>query len=311
MATLLTNKKMHPALRARIEKSVTGRSSPEATAARLRALVRFLSVAVFIGAIVWVATKRRELTRTMDAQRAAVLDAFASRTAGITEEDRGATARYEGVLVRLAGPYEGDTAMPAPIGGRTMVYVRGPIESFASAGSVVKAAGASIDDTFARCFVDPPRSRAEKDVLPKVRAIYTGPAAGSVERLADAYSAQRVLSPAWQARVRASQSDKELAALRSEVEHTPFERARSVWHADLLLAVMDEPGDTKAPAELDGERPHEVRVALVETKTGRILLRMRKAVDPHDWNVASRPDYAAGLDACALAVDARALVKTP
>ncbi len=90
MSTLLTNKKMHPALRARIEKSVTGRTSPEATAARLRAIVRFLSVAVFIGAIVWVATKRRELTRTVDAQRAAVLDAFASRTAGITDEDRGA-----------------------------------------------------------------------------------------------------------------------------------------------------------------------------------------------------------------------------
>ena len=191
------------------------------------------------------------------------------------------------------------------------MYVRGPVESFSKAASIEKAAAASLDDAFSRCFVEPPRSRSEKDVLPKVRAIYTGPAAGKVERLADAYSARRVLSPAWQARVRAAQTEKELAALRSELEHTPFERAKSVWRAELLLVVMDEAGDPNAPTELDGERPHEVRVALLDTKTGTPLLRMRKRVDPSAWSVGARPDYAAGLDACALAFDARALLGTP
>jgi hypothetical protein len=307
MATLLTNRKMDPALRARVEKSISGRTSPEAAAARLRAILRFASIIVFVVAVVWIAGKRRETGHALELQRAGVLDAFSSRTANVGEEDRGAIARDEAVLVRLAGPWEGDLATPTSI-GRSIVYVRGPIESFTSAASIEKAAAASLDDAFARCFVDPPRSRSERDVLPKVRAIYTGPAAGKVERLADAYSARRVMSPAWQARVRAAQTEKELAALRSEVEHTPFERARSVWRAELLLVVMDEPGDANAPAELDGERPHEVRVALVDTKTGTPLLRMRKRVDPSAWSVGARPDYAAGLDACALAFDARALL---
>jgi hypothetical protein len=71
---------------------------------------------------------------------------------------------------------------------------------------------------------------------------------------------------------------------------------------------MDEAGDPNVPAELDGERPHDVRVALVETKTGRALLRMHAHVDPSVWNAGTRPEYASGLDACALAFDARALL---
>ena len=69
--------------------------------------------------------------------------------------------------------------------------------------------------------------------------------------------------------------------------------------------AMDEPAPLTSPAELDGERAHEVRVAIVEVASSKVLLRLRKHVDPSDWSPKVRPDYARGLDECALAADVR------
>jgi hypothetical protein len=96
--------------------------------------------------------------------------------------------------------------------------------------------------------------------------------------------------------------------MQNELDHTPFDRALAALRAELLLVVFDEPGNATVPAELDGERPHDVRVALVETKTGHALLRMHVRVDPATWNAEARPSYASGLDSCALAFEARALL---
>jgi hypothetical protein len=48
-----------------------------------------------------------------------------------------------------------------------------------------------------------------------------------------------------------------------------------------------------------------VRVAIVDVTASKVLLRMRKHVDPGDWSAKVRPDYARGLDECGLAVDVR------
>jgi hypothetical protein len=72
-----------------------------------------------------------------------------------------------------------------------------------------------------------------------------------------------------------------------------------------LLAVMDEPGDPKAPAGLDGERAHAVRVTLTEMGSGQVRLRHRGAVDPSWLSANTRAEYASGIDGCALAVDLR------
>ena len=312
MPTLLTNRKMDAALRARIENSLQARGSAEASAARLRALMRFTTLAIVVFAVGYMISKRHQQKSALETQRVAVLDAWTKKTSDITPDDKKALARYEAILQSLAGAYEGDTSRPNALTA-TIVYVRGPIESFRSTATIPKAAGQSLEDAFARCFVEPPRTKSEKDVLPKVRAIYTGPATGTknLERLETAYATQRLLDPDWIARGKTSQSEKELGVMQTLLDHTPFDRALVAWRAELLLAVMDEPGDTNVAAELDGERPHDVRVALVETKTGHALLRMHAHVDPSVWNAATRPEYASGLDACALAFEARALLGAP
>ena len=55
--------------------------------------------------------------------------------------------------------------------------------------------------------------------------------------------------------------------------------------------------------ELDGERPHDVRIGLVDLTSAKMLLRLRKRVDPTWISMNARAQYASGLDACALAMD--------
>jgi hypothetical protein len=68
---------------------------------------------------------------------------------------------------------------------------------------------------------------------------------------------------------------------------------------------MDEPGDPKAPAELDGERAHAVRVTLTEMESGQVRIRYRGAVDPSWLSANARAEHASGIDGCALALDLR------
>jgi hypothetical protein len=312
MPTLLTNRKMDAALRARIEHSLQARGSADASAARLRAIMRFASLAIVVYAIGYMISKRHAAKSALETQRTTLLDAWTKKTSDITPDDKKALARDEQLLESLAGVYEGDYAQPTAL-TRTIVYVRGPIESLRSTATIPKAAAQSLEDPFARCFVEPPRTKSEKDVLAKVRAVYTGTLGGlkNLERLETAYATKRLLDPAWIARAKSSASEKELAVMQTELDHTPFDRALVAWRAELLLAVMDEPGDANVPAELDGERPHDVRVALVETRSGHAVLRMHAHVDPSVWSAGTRPDYASGLDASALAFEARALLGAP
>src|SRR5690606_36753235 len=104
-------------------------------------------------------------------------------------------------------------------------------------------------------------------------------------------------------RVRAAEDGKELARLERDLERAPIERAKQAARAEILVAAVDEPGDGSGPTELDGERPHDIRLAIVDLPSGEVLLRMRRHVDPSWISTAKRPMYATGLDGCAFAFD--------
>jgi hypothetical protein len=124
-----------------------------------------------------------------------------------------------------------------------------------------------------------------------------------VRRLHDAEIGLPFLEPPWAERVREAETAADVARLRHDFEHAPIDRAQRAAKASLMLAALDEPGDGRGPIELDGERPHYVRVALVDLLADRPLLRRRVSVDPNWISAARRPSYATGLDSCALAYD--------
>jgi hypothetical protein len=305
MPTLLANPKMDPALRERVEASVGGaRSKP----ARFRAIIRITFALTVVFTVVATFVSNRLASREFERRRAKLLADLSAQSASLDAAQRGAIARDEALLRKLAGPYPGDVPASdlAHALGRPLVYVRGPLDQFAPGASIDKTAAASAEDAFVRCLVEPPRSRSERDVRKKALFAYTATAPiPNVHRLARAYAADQILSPAFEARVRSVRGGRALAVLEHEVERAHLEEGKKALGAPLLLAVMDEPGDAHAVADLDGERAHTVRVELVEVATSKVLLRARKHVDPSEWSAASRADLSSGLDACALAFDLR------
>ena len=309
MPTLLTNRRMPAELRARVEASVGGRTASRVKPARFRAIVRMLFAISVVATVVWTFAHNRVAARELERRRATLELALRTQSRSLTPHDRAAIAADEGLLRAFAETYAGDVAaidfaVPGALAA-PMVWVRGPVDAFASGPATQKTAMASIDEAFVRCLFDPPRSRRERDVLDKTRAAYAATAPlPNVYRLAEAYTADLLLAPQFEARV-ASADERELGVLEHRVERARLGEVKKALAAILLLAIFDEPGDPKVAADLDGERPHDVRVEIVDLQSSKVLLRSRKHVDPSAWSATSRAEWASGMDSCALAFDVR------
>jgi hypothetical protein len=322
IATLLVTDKMSPALRARIEASVRGRKATPGRRGKpfALAMLRMTLVLVFVLAIGSFAMARRRASAELEADRAALLDRFRKQASGLTAEQRSIGERIQGFLEQAAGPYPGDAVTSelraAGLGAtlaRSTVYVRGPLQSFTRLSGIRESASSSFGDAFVLCLLDPPSARTEKQLLGRARSALLGGtrverAAPQVARLYHALAGLPYLSPTWEERVKSAQKARELALLRRDFERAPLEGAKAAAKAELLLYAMDEPGDRSVPAELDGERPHHVRVGLIDLSTKKPLLALRRKVDPSWLSPASRAEYATGIDACSLALDVREAV---
>jgi hypothetical protein len=326
MATFLTTSKMDPALAERIEASVRGqkgsrtaRRTLAARARRIVSLARLVFVLTAVFGVYTVVAGRREARRALERSRAALLETVRERGASLPAADREAAAfvaRIEPWLGRLAREYEGDLVAEelrspsafATMLARPLVYVRGTTEALGSPSQLGALAAASTKDALVLCLLEPPETRSEKVFLDKVRSAYSGgwnleSRTSNVRRLNDATVGLPFLSRAWSEKVRSTEDAAELVRLRTELERAPIEQAKQAARAGLLLVAIDEPGDGKGPTELDGERIHPVRVALVDLEGGKVVLRARHGVDPSWVSASRRARYASGFDGCALALD--------
>lgn len=322
MATFLTTSKMDPALAARIDASVRGRRKrPGSTIApRVVAVLRVAAFGAIVALVGWFVTTRSHERRDVEQARATLLDDVRQKSASLTRYDNECVTRATSWLVGFAASDEIDFVgeeLRAPgafdaILARPVVYVRGAIGAFSSTAGIVDAASASTKDPFVLCLAQPPSSRTEKLFLAKVRTAYAGgvpveSATENVRRLYDAIAGLPLLQPPWSARVQAAQEMSELEKLRRQLDRAPVEKAKQAAKAGLLLFAMDELGD--GPTELDGERRHGVRVGLVDMTSSKVLLRLRKIVDPKWISIALRPEFSAGLDGCALAIDVHETIR--
>ena len=319
MGTVLATHKMDPALIARIERSLgagarTARG--QRTTARLRkSLLRFvIGVAVMATASTALLARRRyqqEVTRA----RAELLHTVQANTALITADERSFMSRVDSWLLGLAASYDGDLVVDELRHGkacdatlaRSSVYVRGPLSAFGSRAAIADTASASTRDAFLLCLLDPPVSRVEKVVLAKVRAAYAGGANASehARRLHDAEGGLRQLLAPWQERAESARELRDIDRLKADLAKVPVAATKRAAQAELLIAAMDE-ADEPGPADLDGERAHQVRVAVIDLRANRVLLRVRKRVDPNWLAASTRSTYASAVDGCALALDVRA-----
>lgn len=315
MPSFLVSSKMNPALAERVLASVRGRKAKAALIGRrIVAVARVVLVITVVFAIYTAVMIRRTAQRDVERSRAQLLEAVRARSAGLSDHDRGSLARVESWLVKLSGAYEGDVLGDATSLAKPMVYVRGSIASFGTADQIAQAAAVSYKDALLLCLLDPPKTRLEPELLAKVHLARAGGAVmedhtPNVRRLHDLEAGLPFLLPPWSERVRTVGDAAELSRLKKELERAPIERSKQAAHASVLLAAMDEPGE--GATELDGERPHDVRLALVDLAEGKVLLRVRRHVDPKWITPAKRPTNANDLDGCALAYDVHEELKKP
>lgn len=327
MATSLTTRKMSPELKARVEASVRGgrRTTPGAKlAARSISLLRLGVTAVLGVSLIAIVLARRSEQQLFERERTALLDAVGRETASLSA---GQPARVLGIpplLERFSSAYPGDfladelqeagafqarIALPA-------LYVRGPLAAFRSAAGISQVAASSFKDAFVLCLLDPPDLRTEQALRSRARSAQARGErvrqhTGHVERLHDALAGLAFLSPDWRARVEATETSIALNKLRQAFERAPLGAAKRASRAETLLFAMDEPGEGPGPTELDGERAHLVRVGLVDLASQKVLLRLRRPVDPSWISAATRAEYASGIDSCSLALDVRAIAMAP
>ncbi len=312
---------MNPALAARIDASVHGRRARASTSRvgpLLVGLARVVAVVAALAAVVAVVVTRHRRHDEIERARATLLADVRMRASALTAWDEACVPRAEAAAERFAGAYEGDfvaAELRAPgaldrVLARATLYVRGPLLAFANSAGIAAAAATSAKDPFVACLLAPPTARTEKGVLPKVREAYAGgatfeQATASVRRLGEAEADLPLLAAPWVERVRKAEAIEELDALRRELEKAPIDRAIRAAKSSVLVIVLDEPGEGAGVTELDGERPHDVRVGVFDLEASAVLVRLRKRVDPAWIAVSTRAAYAAGLDSCALAMDVR------
>lgn len=324
MATLLVTRRMSPELRARVEASVRGRRATpgQKLAPRSRSWLRlglFTLVAVGVGSILLL---RRQVTGELDQQRGELSARLTEEAAAIRDEDRKALDRARIWIERsaLEGHAEdflavelSDRAALERVLSRPTVYVRGSLDGFRNSEALEESAALSAKDAFVLCLLKPPAARTEKALLGRARTSYGGgsgfrDATKQVERLHAALVVLPFFEAAFAERVASAEGRRELDGLQRLVARAPFEAGRRALAARQLLWVMDEPADTPGPTELDGERPHPVRVGLVDLEADRSLLRLRRRVDPRWLSDAARAEYASAVDSCSLALDVRKAV---
>jgi hypothetical protein len=317
---------MSPELRARVLASVSGRARPGARQ-RLSPLVarlRLVGIVAVLSVIALVLHVRQERIRQLEQQRATLLATLHVHASGLTADDKKLAGKVESAVQVHAAPAYGGDWLPEPLRKEgtlaellslPTLYLRGSLEVLSRAGGVKEAAPESWADAFMLCLLKPPEARTEKALKTKARVAMSArgmEAHAHVQRLAPLLDVLPLLGGDWQARVVAAESAAVLSDYRKLIEGAPIRAAVRAAKARQLLLVLDEPGDTKTPAELDGERPHAVRVVLSNLADGNVELRFRKQVDPEWLSASTRAEYAASIDSCALAMDLReALGLTP
>jgi len=318
MGTFLTNPKMSPELRARIEASVRGQARRKIPARRRPSQVFFLRLGVAMAALclvsfvaIGVTHSRAELAQG----RKDLVERVAKVDDRLTAADRELPVKVAAALLEASKAYPGDhvgaalrTAGLEAVLKRPSVYVRADFEELTRGRAVSRIAEDSEKDALALCLLSPPESREEKALLPKVYEAYRGAktmseATSSLYRLHDALTGLQALDQDWRMRAEDASNKSELRALSARLDPKRLERALPAAKAELLVYVMDEPKKPGTVTELDGASDHVIRMGIVDLNTDEVLVRYRARVDPSWVSEQRRASHARGLCDCRFAHD--------
>ncbi|OQX70379.1 MAG: hypothetical protein B6A08_00695 [Sorangiineae bacterium NIC37A_2] len=312
MPTFLTTEKMHPELRARIQRSVSGQTTSGRTERPgLRALFR-ATLLLGIGSLAaFLLLSYQAEVRELESARRGLKAQLSSLKQALTPDDLELGERIQTLIAREADSYQGDVqGAPetwTPSETRAALYVRLSLADAQSAGRVEQQSLESRRDALLDCFLDPPETRDESSLLRRVRQVYSGarPELSSVHPVSSVFLSLVYLAPAFEAQVDAATSRRILNQLESSVREARLPRLTPALRASTLILALDEPKDPGVASEVDGASRHFIRLVVADLRDHRVLLRARREVDPNWISEKVRFRYALGLDGCRFARDVR------
>jgi hypothetical protein len=310
MPTFLTTPKMPPELAARIEASVRGKKKGVAKmfapSLPISVLLPVVAIVVVVGLAVMNTWSTRRETESM---RRELTTSIHEARASLAPEASDFLPVAESWIVRLAGPYEGDmvSEQVRHSGGirtqlkRPVVYFRGSLTDLARSDQIPMAAGASMKDSLLLCLLEPPSSTTEKEVLAKVRGENFTLFAPNIRRLHEAEAGLAVLRPSWEYRVQAAADRKALASLQRDFARAPMQDGKLAASAEVLVVAIDEPpeGEVRGAA---ADRPHVVRLGIVDLRSDTVLVRLRRPTNPSAVGDEARPAFGRAVAGCQTAV---------
>ena len=321
--TALGNDKMSPALRARIERSVRrGESAGASLGPRGKTATRALVVMAVLAVATAVLFEMRSRDKVLQLAKRNLLRDVAAMLSRAEPHAARTLTNATRWLSREAAAYRGDVRVETLATGadldallaRPALYLRtstAGVLGAAAAGALAlqPLAAASTLDSFVSCLRQPPEETTERGMYPHVRAVQRGQHDGSRflrrYRFADLFAMSTFDAPRWTLRVRAASRLETVVGLRRQLQRANLDRSVAANNAQLLLFVLDEPKRKGVPSELDGASRHAVRMGIVQIDSGRVLLRLRRHVDPAWISETRRVYMARGLLACRLAMRLR------
>lgn len=319
MATFLSNSRMDPALRARIQTSLRARSRHARLAPTAIAVLRVAAIGAIVVCVLWFVAQRQADRDALAAAKADVKAMLARHREKLPERGAKLVEVAQAHLLEAAGAYAGDfvaedldsVAALDELLKQPLVYVRGDLSTFESGQALGANIARSSPDSLVYCLLRPPEAKDEKALLKPVYASLAKPPPPVLEGVARLYSAVAglpVLEPAWTERIDAAEDRFTFRTVERLARAAPLDEALHAASAKTLLFVMDEPKHGDGPSELDGSNRHYVRVQLVDLESNSTQLRLRLLADPEWISDSKRVRYARPLLGCRVAFDLREAV---
>lgn len=316
MPTLLVNPRLSPELAARIERRIGSgfrfgrRRDPHERAfhrARPASIGRLFPLIALAVVVALYGAARTYEGNALERKRTSLLDEIAARRAELGPEREAISVQVERWAAEL-GAEQGAPELVTPELAsaplldarlaRPAIYLRGRACDLRTKDALATAVTA-VKDAFLLCLYAPPASREQKDVLARLRGVPFGGArldelTPSVERWEPARDGLTVLGPDLERRARTA-DEATLRTIDRTLEAAPPDAAKRAARAELLVLVADE---------TDANRS---RVALVDLRASRLLLRTTLRHDTTRWPPDRRAALGATIEGCELALHVRRL----
>jgi hypothetical protein len=313
MPTLLTTPKMNPALRARVEASVGGKSrrpSARGASPRFVAIVRFSTAGAVLLLIGLVLFGWQPDDSEVERSRARLLSNVEQARKTLSPRELQLVTRTEALLLEAAQNPHDNMVDPRLRTAETRdswlaeraVYVRGELAAFSEEASMRTAIHASVKDAFVLCLFSPPASGTETDLLAEAYVAFSGgleKRTPQVRRLQSAMVGLSLLSRSWVKEVEDAPTLLELGRLHTAFDHAQIDHAVDAARATHLVYVFDE------KPEEEGATSHAIRVGLVDVASGKPWLRTRRTLDDGWISKKNRGEMTDALMTCRVAFDLR------